>query len=605
MKFVSTEDIKTTYRILNTSDKKKLLVVVFSQLVLNFLDLIGIALFGLLGALAVNGVSFRTPGSRSSQILEFLNIDTFSLQSQVAILGILAALILIAKTLIAMQISRKTLTILGFIGARTSAILFKNSMQSDYLFLQRYTSVQWYSSLVKGVNQLTLKIIANVISSVTDISLLIVLIVGIALFNFQIAFLTILIFGITGVVLFRTTRSNSRTSGFLEQEYENQISLKIAESINAYKEVYLRNSQDSLAKEISTLRKKQVKSQTVVAFVPMMSKYVFEAVIVVGTLMVAGIQFLLYDAIQAVATLSIFVVASSRIAPAVLRIQLSIVLIKTSFGASSSTLELIRQNMLVNSVSRTTERLDRVNFSGGIELRDVIFKYPGKEENTLNGISLCISPGTFCAIVGPSGSGKTTLVDVILGLLEPSSGGVYISSQSPKNAVVSWPGAIAYVPQKVAIFNATIRYNLTLAGNDGYYSDESLWEALRTAELHEFVNSLPGQLDFRILDFGSNLSGGQIQRLGIARALLTKPRVVILDESTSALDGITESSISKSISTLGDQITRIVVAHRLSTILNADEVIYLDSGTILARGTFNQVRASVPQFDAQATAMGL
>jgi ABC-type multidrug transport system fused ATPase/permease subunit len=605
MKFVSTEDMMTTYKILNKNDKKILMIVIFLQLILNFLDLIGIALFGLLGALAVNGISFKTPGTRSSQVLEFLNIDGLTFQFQVGILGIVAATILIAKTLIAMQISRKTLTILGLIGARTSATLFKNSMQSDYLFLQQYTNVEWYSSLVKGVNQLTLKIIANVINLFTDIFLLIVLIGGMIFFNFQIAFLTVLVFGFTGFILFRATRSNSRISGFLEQEYENQIALKISESINAYKEVYLRNSQDVIAREISTLRKKQVKSQTVAAFVPMLSKYVFEAVIVVGTLLVAGVQFLLFDATQAVATLSIFIVASSRIAPAVLRIQLSVVLIKTSFGASSSTLDLIRQNMLVESGSRTKRPLDRANFTGNIELVDVTFTYPENEKSTLNGINLTIPPGNFCAIVGPTGSGKSTLVDVVLGLLEPNSGCVYISARPAKDAVISWPGAIAYVPQKVAIFNATIRYNLLLSGDEGSYSDESIWEALQSAELYEFVSTLPGKLDFKILDFGSNLSGGQIQRLGIARALLTKPSVVILDESTSALDGITEASISKSISSLGDQITRIVIAHRLSTILDADEVIYLDSGTILARGTFNQVRAVVPEFDAQATAMGL
>ncbi len=210
MKFVSTEDLRTTFSILNKRDRKKLLIVFLAQLVLNFLDLIGIALFGLLGALAVNGISFKTPGTRSSQVLEFLNIVHFSFQIQVAILAVLAATTLIAKTLIAMQISRKTLTILGFIGARTSAILFKNSMQKDYLFLQKQTTVEWFNSLVKGVNQLTLKIIANVISSLSDVFLLLILIFGMFLFNFQIAFLTILIFGATGLVLFRATRSSSR-----------------------------------------------------------------------------------------------------------------------------------------------------------------------------------------------------------------------------------------------------------------------------------------------------------------------------------------------------------------------------------------------------------
>jgi ABC-type multidrug transport system fused ATPase/permease subunit len=220
-------------------------------------------------------------------------------------------------------------------------------------------------------------------------------------------------------------------------------------------------------------------------------------------------------------------------------------------------------------------------------------------------LSLQIRPGELVAFVGPSGAGKTTLIDLILGVLNPGSGRVEISGCTPLAAIEKWPGCIGYVPQDVVIFNGTIRENIALGFDSEFVSDVQISEALKVAHLKEFVQSLPEGLDTRVGDRGTKLSGGQRQRLGIARAMYTKPKLLVLDEATSSLDGKTESAISESISELAGNVTVILIAHRLSTVRNADQVVYINEGKIVQTGSFEEVRRKVTNFDIQAKLMGL
>jgi ABC-type bacteriocin/lantibiotic exporter with double-glycine peptidase domain len=245
------------------------------------------------------------------------------------------------------------------------------------------------------------------------------------------------------------------------------------------------------------------------------------------------------------------------------------------------------------------------DFQGDVRISNLEFSYPDRESVSLNNFNLYINPGELIAFVGPTGSGKSTLVDLILGVLTPLAGKVEISKSPPRLAVVNWPGMISYVPQKVAVFNSSLRENITLGSSSKNCSDEDIWRALEMAELSNFVKQLPGQLEYQISDMGLNLSGGQVQRLGIARALISKPKLLILDEATSSLDGETEAAIARSINRLSGDVTVILVAHRLSTIRNAGRVVYLDHGQILSDGSIAKVRKDVPAFDAQCKEMGI
>jgi ABC-type multidrug transport system fused ATPase/permease subunit len=172
-------------------------------------------------------------------------------------------------------------------------------------------------------------------------------------------------------------------------------------------------------------------------------------------------------------------------------------------------------------------------------------------------------------------------------------------------AIARWPGAIAYVPQNVFIFDGTVRANIALGFPAETATDASIWHALEVAQLSDFVRNLPGGIDEHIGESGVKFSGGQRQRLGIARAMFTHPKLIILDEATSSLDGQTESEISSALAQLSGSVTFLIIAHRLSTIREATQVVYMDRGSVVARGTFSEVRTQVSDFENQAQLMGL
>ena len=223
----------------------------------------------------------------------------------------------------------------------------------------------------------------------------------------------------------------------------------------------------------------------------------------------------------------------------------------------------------------------------------------------MKNISVDIQASSITAIVGPSGAGKSTFVDLLLGLHHSTNGTVQISGLDAIDAIERWPGAIGYVPQEIQLVSGSIVENILLGFKDNSENRKLVVSALKKAELNEYLSGSEVISDLNIGDEGGKLSGGQRQRIGIARALLTNPKILVMDEATSALDAQTESNISKAISKIKDECLVIVVAHRLATVRNADLVIYMQDGQVKAEGSFEEVRKLVPDFDSQAQLMGL
>jgi len=235
----------------------------------------------------------------------------------------------------------------------------------------------------------------------------------------------------------------------------------------------------------------------------------------------------------------------------------------------------------------------------------VFFAYSDSEAWVLDDVTLAVEVGRSLAIVGPTGAGKSTLADVILGVLQPAMGEVNIGGLPPLSTFATWPGAVAYVPQDVAMTNGTVRDNVALGLPFEAIDDNWAWDALERAHLADFLRRNRDGLDTVIGEHGIKLSGGQRQRLGVARALYSRPKLLVLDEATSALDAETERAIAMTLAALEGEVTTVTVAHRLATIIHCDTIAYLESGKITALGTFDEVRASAPNFDHQATLLGL
>jgi ABC-type multidrug transport system fused ATPase/permease subunit len=243
------------------------------------------------------------------------------------------------------------------------------------------------------------------------------------------------------------------------------------------------------------------------------------------------------------------------------------------------------------------------DFEPRATLHNIYFSYVDNSKPTIENVSLEIEPGTQVAFVGTSGAGKSTLVDLILGLRKPDSGVILLGGISSREAIERWPGSVSYVPQQVHVSDSTILANVAFG-----YHDPDLdlaWEALEAAQLSDLVKKQKDGIFSLVGENGSLLSGGERQRLGIARALYTRPKFLILDEATSSLDAQTEVAISSAIRKLRGKVTLLIVAHRLSSIIDSDKVIYLQDGKIISSGSFDHVKSEVPDFEHQARLMGL
>jgi ATP-binding cassette, subfamily B, bacterial PglK len=599
--------IRRSLRILTKSDRKKLKLVIVVQIVLGGLDLIGVALMGLLGALAVTGVQSRQPGSRINTLLDQMNISDLLFQQQIAVIGLTAAFILIGRTYLSILTTRRTLFFLSRRGATISSDLTLKLLNQSLLKIQSRSIQENLFAVTSGVNAITMGVIGAAVTALADFSLLLIIGTGLLILNPIVAAGTFTLLSLTGLLLYKTLNRRARELGNQEARITVDTNQKIIEALTSYRQIFVSNRRAFYVSEIAALRKQAAEIMAETTFMPNIGKYVIETTVVIGSLLLGAVQFLTQDASEAVATLTVFMAAGSRLAPAVLRLQHGAIVIKGAVGQAEITLALMQDvgQSGTGHTETSTFQAEHSGFDPHVSVKDLSFKFPGASEPTLQNISIEVSSGSIIAIVGPSGAGKTTLVDILLGLLPPDSGEVLISGVRPIEAISTWPGAIAYVPQDILISSGTVLDNVAMGYEIGSVPMTQIVNALEVAQLSTFVSSLPAGIKTQVGDRGTLLSGGQRQRLGIARALLTSPKLIVLDEATSALDGQTEADFSEAINALKNRATVILVAHRLSTVRNADSIVYISEGIIKAQGTFDKIRLTVPDFEKQAQLMGL
>jgi ATP-binding cassette subfamily B protein len=258
-----------------------------------------------------------------------------------------------------------------------------------------------------------------------------------------------------------------------------------------------------------------------------------------------------------------------------------------------------RVTPVLEATGETAHGPDRAPTGDGgatVGLREVDYAFDGATRPTLSGVTFDVPAGGTLAVVGPTGSGKSTLAGLLVRLVDPATGEVVLDGvdlRRLREGEVS--GQAAFVAQGTFLFDDTVRGNVTLGGS---YADEEVWAALRTAAAAEFVDRLPQGLDTRIGERGATLSGGQRQRLALARAVIRRPRLLVLDDATSAVDPAVEARILDALRAAERPSTVIVVAYRQATIALADEVVWLENGRVLARGSHEQLLAAVPGYRA-------
>ena len=602
--FLYLEKLSVTpaFKYLSKPAKIKVFIVLGIQIFLNLLDLFGVLVIGILGSITVSGLSDSTLGNRTIKILEFLNISNNSFQSQIVYLAVISASLLILKTFISMYLTKKTIFFLSKRAAELSSNLFSKLLTQPLELLHSSSTQKMIYAVTEGTNRIMVGILSNSISLISDIVLLVLMFTTLFIVDTLIGLLTISIFVIVGISLYFLFKTRVRQIGILESQYGIETSETIYEAITNYRELFVKKRRGMYSRRVHKLRFASADLIANGTFFQGVSKYVMELTVVIGGFIICASQFYLHTAQHATAVLTIFLASSTRIAPAILRIQQSGLSLKQNVGASFPTLELIKKLQLAKLSNEAIEEPSFFypDFNSEIFLEGVSFKYPDSSNLVISDLSLTIKKGSIVSIVGASGAGKTTLVDLILGIKKPDTGEVSISGLTPEEAINRWPGSIAYVPQDVAIINGSIRDNIILGYPDQLKYNSKIERAIGVASLNDFIKSLPQGINSLVGERGNKISGGQRQRIGIARALFTNPQLLVLDEATSSLDGITEHDITNSILSMRGDVTVIIIAHRLSTVVNSDLVVYLDNGKILASGKFNEVRNMVPDFERQA-----
>ena len=577
------------------------------QSLLGLLDLAGVAILGIIGALALRGVQSQTPNPQILNFLQIVGLHNHSLQSQISILTALAVVLLVGKSVITVFLTRRILYFLVSKSSSETRSLISRIIARPIVDLNAINSYELQYIFGSGISLVIIGILGSFMTFVSDCSLLLILAIGVIAIDPAIALFSITLFGLVGLALYFLLHKRAKLIGSELAKTNVESQNKLHEIIYAYREIYVRNRRFTYAENLAQLKEQNSYLLAEQSFMPNISKYAVEITLVLGGSLIAAFEFYAHSASRAFAGLSIFIAAGSRIAPALLRAQQNLVQMQSNRGASEKTLEMVQKLKNCQKLMPEIVSFDpnHVGFNADVELENLTFEYPGPSTFKFKNLSLSIKKGDFIAFVGSSGSGKSTLVDIILGLHNPQMGHVSISGQNPQSSLQKWPGAIGYVPQDVYIVDGTIRENICLGLNLDEVPEDRVLRAVESASLNQFVKELPNGLDSHVFNNATSISGGQRQRIGIARALLTSPKLLFLDEATSSLDAQTEEVISNAIFNLKGEITVVVIAHRLSTIRRADRIYYLENGAIESSGTFDEIRKSNPNFERQASLMGL
>lgn len=409
---------------------------------------------------------------------------------------------------------------------------------------------------------------------------------------------------VIGAVLFFWVARRARAAGEINVAMSIRTSRLVLEIVSAMKEVTLRNKESEVAEVLAQTRVKNARARASIYFLGDLPRHALEAGLVGGFVVIGAVGMVIGGLEQAVAAVGLFALAGFRVAPSVNRFQ---AVLSRMVAVSPYTQQVLDE---VDRAERATEVISSrpttplPESPEKIILSGVSFRYDPDASPAVDRVSIEIPIGASVAFVGASGSGKSTMIDLLLGLLEPTEGQILIDTVPLTEARVDWRSRVGYVPQEVAIFDATVGQNVALTWGDEY-DREKAQHALEQAQVWELIKNRDGGLDARVGERGLALSGGQRQRLGIARALYAEPLVLVMDEATSALDTATESQVTAAIAAIGNSVTKIVVAHRLATIRDADIIFFMRDGKVAGRGTFAELVAQFDDFARQAELSGL
>jgi ABC-type multidrug transport system fused ATPase/permease subunit len=394
-----------------------------------------------------------------------------------------------------------------------------------------------------------------------------------------------LLLGGTATLFVKTIRGRLSRYGAQMQHFRGKMIQAVHESLSAVKVTKVLGREEFFLEEFAVYTEGYVEGSRFRQIATDAPRLFLEIVAISGLLGVAAVLTIQgKPPITVTVTLSLLAVALVRTIPSVNRITSSLATLRYGDFALEEISKDLKE-LEDESSTPSREPVKPLRLLSSIRFENVNYLYPGAGSPSLSAISLLIPRGSSVAIIGPTGAGKTTLVDLLLGLLEPTTGTIWIDECDLQENIRPWQRSVGYVPQDIYLVDNTIRSNIALGIPAQDVDEQAIRRAVEAAQLQAFVDSLPEGLDTVVGERGVRISGGQRQRIGIARALYHDPAVLIMDEATSSLDNETESLVIQAVDRLRGSRTIVVIAHRMSTIRNCDMAFALRGGKLVASGT--------------------
>lgn len=454
-------------------------------------------------------------------------------------------------------------------------------LRQPYLFHISMNS----ADLIRNINSDTVMFfdtLSQILHVVTDASMVLVIFFFLLSQDIFMTLVLAVLMIIFAAIITKVCRKRSKEYGKRFRILLSDLNKWILQAFGGIKEVKIMNKENYFLKGYDRTRREDVYIGTHMRMYENLPKYLLETVCVGGMLGVVAVK--VYSGVDLqtfIPVISAFAVAAFKIMPTLSRMTAAFNTISYNRTALDKVYEDLKNAEVYEAEQKaalTVEKED-IYFEKELTIQNVSFKYPNTEKYVLNNINIVIPKNKSVALIGPSGGGKTTLADVILGILPLEEGQVLTDGKDIRKNILQWYSKIGYIPQAIYLTDDTIRRNIAFGVDDKDIDEEQVLNALKKAQLYDFVMGLEKGLDTEIGERGVRISGGQRQRIGIARALYTEPDILILDEATSALDNDTENAVMEAIDGLAGSKTILIIAHRLSTIKNCDYVYKVSEGS--------------------------
>ena len=558
------------------------------------LDVAGIALIGLLAGLAASNFESNKP------LVMFGFTLPHADESTMVKLVLLVLAVFAIKAVIAVWLGRAISKFLAKIESEKAVEIAVYLFSGDLSHINRLTKGEVLWALMGSSSFAFSGLLTSLTIFVTE-GILFLLVAATFMVVDPLATLFVFIYFSIIIVAIQFVIGHSLKNAGIDAAQGNMNGTVVVDDVlGAFREISVFKKEDYFIEKFRIARRRVSESSGTLVFLGGMPRYVVETALMLGVVIFVGWQFVTGQLATGLVTVGVFLTGGVRIMASLLPLQNAASNVKNQAEQSRMAMELITLSRKEAKPSQKistqdSEQIIHDRYSAlDVHIENASFKYPNSENQALSNINMHIEAGQHIAIIGPSGAGKTTLVDMILGLLEPQIGSIRVGGIRPNELLSQIPGLISYVPQNPGIISGSLAENIAIGVAEEEIDYQQLNKALEAANLRDFVNSLPDGVHTSVGNQSDALSGGQIQRLGLARALYEKPKLIVLDEATSALDAGSEAYISSSLRSLGADVTVIVIAHRLSTVQHSDCVYVIEDGEITAEGTFQHLRKTVP-----------